>query len=87
MYKCNPDGSITALQAYSDADVCRNRIHISMHPILWCIVDEFSLFTQPEENFYTCAWTYDTETGESLLAIAGFKGIIRIIGYVLVVCS
>ena len=34
---------------------------------------------QPEENFYTCAWSYDTETGESLLIIAGFKGIIRVI--------
>ena len=35
--------------------------------------------TQTEENFYTCAWSYDTETGESLLAVAGFKGIIRVI--------
>ena len=34
---------------------------------------------QPEENFYTCAWSYDTETGESLLVVAGFKGIIRVI--------
>jgi len=55
IYRCNSDGTNTALQAYSDADT--------------------------DENYYTCAWSYDTDTGESLLAIAGAKGIIRIIGW------
>ena len=35
---------------------------------------------QSDENFYTCAWSYDTGTGEGLLAIGGMKGIIRVIG-------
>ena len=73
MYVCNSDGSITLLQAYSDADV------INPHHKACSIAKHISL-PQPDEVLYTCAWTYDQETGESLLAIAGLKGIIRIIG-------
>merc|ERR1712018_240575 len=32
-----------------------------------------------EEQFYCCAWTYDKITGASLLAVAGSRGVIRII--------
>ena len=42
---------------------------------------------QPDENFYTCTWSYDSETYESLLVIAGFKGIIRVIGTSTVNCK
>ncbi|TRY92755.1 hypothetical protein DNTS_024834 [Danionella cerebrum] len=34
-----------------------------------------------DENFYTCAWTFDSSTSHSLLAVAGSRGVIRIINH------
>lgn len=45
-----------------------------------CMYMHGYMYLQPEENFYTCAWSYDSVTHESLLIVAGSKGIIRVIG-------
>jgi len=42
---------------------------------------------QPDESYYTCAWSYDSETCESLLVVAGLKGIIRVLGTSTVNCK
>ncbi|XP_037958881.1 polycomb protein esc-like [Teleopsis dalmanni] len=40
----------------------------------------------PNENFHTCAWSYDDETMRPLLAVAGCRGIIRILDLDKILC-
>ncbi|XP_052241311.1 polycomb protein EED-like [Dreissena polymorpha] len=40
----------------------------------------------PDENYYCGAWTFDDESGQSLIAAAGLRGIIRIISPVTQTC-
>jgi len=35
--------------------------------------------SDPDENYYSCAWTIDVNTGCSLLAFAGYRGVIRLL--------
>uniref|UniRef100_A0A673LSD4 Polycomb protein eed-like n=1 Tax=Sinocyclocheilus rhinocerous TaxID=307959 RepID=A0A673LSD4_9TELE len=39
-----------------------------------------------DENFYTCAWTFDSSTSHPLLAVAGSRGIIRVINHITMQC-
>ncbi|KAJ8894685.1 hypothetical protein PR048_007350 [Dryococelus australis] len=66
IYECPEGGGIKLLQCYADPD---SRVEYI----------EALTIAKGEENYYTCTWTYDEDSGKPLLAVAGSRGIIRIL--------
>jgi polycomb protein EED len=54
---------VTIYEALSNGD----------NKLLQCYADP-----DADENFYTCAWSMDPDTGNPILAAAGSKGIVRV---------
>lgn len=76
IYECPEGNGIKLLQCFADPDVCfLNLIYLGIY-----------FFFQLDENYYTCAWSFDEDTGKPLLAVAGSRGIVRILNPVTMTC-
>nr|CAD7457021.1 unnamed protein product [Timema tahoe] len=77
IYECPEGNGIRLLQCFADPDV--SLFLITLQAVHRLGIDKVLCPVLNEENYYTCAWSYDIDTGKPLLAIAGARGVIRII--------
>jgi len=59
---------VTVYEAITVGDIQNN------NKLIQCYTDP-----DADENFYTCAWSYDADNGKPILAAAGSRGIIRVL--------
>ena len=53
---------------------------ISWVNVLIALFDVSLIFkTKPEENYYTCSWSYNPDSSDPVIAFAGVKGVIHIV--------
>lgn len=79
-----------------DAELCPASVNCSFFTsllrykalscIYYALLSCLNRCPQADENFYCCAWSFDDVTGQPLVAVAGLRGIIRILSPIALCC-